>query len=64
MLLLIIKVKTFNKASSLLKSVVVLLRGRFDKMDRKKSESELIEAVFAVSITNISLNNTTNYNNN
>jgi len=64
MLLLIIKVKTFNKASSSLKSVVVLLRGRFDKLDRKKSESELIEAVFAVSITNISLNNTTNYNNN
>jgi len=64
MLLLIIKVKTFNKVSSLLKSVVVLLRGRFDKLDRKKSESELIEAVFAVSITNISLNNTTNYNNN
>jgi len=64
MLLLIIKVKTFNKVSSLLKSVVVLLRSRFDKLDRKKSESELIEAVFAVSITNISLNNTTNYNNN
>jgi len=64
MLLLIIKVKTFNKASSSLKSVVVLLRGRFDKLDRKKSESELIEAVFAISITNISLNSTTNYINN
>ena len=64
MLLLIIKVKTFNKVSSLLKSVVVLLRSRFDKLDRKKSESELIKAVFAVSITNISLNNITNYINN
>jgi len=64
MLLLIIKVKTFNKASSSLQSVIVLLRGRFDKLDRKKSKSELIEAIFAVSITNISLNNTTNYNNN
>jgi len=42
MLFSIIKVKTFNKPSSSLKSVIVLLRERFARFGRKKSELECV----------------------
>jgi len=58
------KVKTFNKASSSLDLVVILLYSYFNKLDWKKSELELIEVVFKDSIINISLTNITTTNNN
>ena len=52
MLLSTKKVKTFNKASSSVKSVVVLLRCRFVKFGRKNSEAELIVLIRVVSTNN------------
>jgi hypothetical protein len=49
MLLSTKKVKTFNKASSSVKSVIVLLRGRFDKFGLKKSEISVVEELSIVS---------------
>ena len=58
------QVKTFNKVYFSLDLVVVLQCGYFHKLDWKKSESELIEAVFKDSKINISFNSITNNNNN
>jgi len=52
MLLSIRKVKTFNKASSSIKSVVVLLRCRLGKLGRKNSEAGVIVLIIVLSINN------------
>jgi len=50
MLFSIRKFKTFNKASSSVKSVVVLLRCRLVKLGRKNSVAEAVVLIIVLSI--------------
>jgi len=52
MLLLIRKVKTFNKASSSIKSVIILLRCRLGKLNRKNSKAGVIVLIIVLFINN------------